>query len=327
MPRRPRYRLGFDEALGPYLEFMELEGFSPRTIANARHEIRMFFRFLEDMGVDDVAAVTRREVSAYQSHLYYKPGARGKRFATSSQRMKLSIVSKFFRWLASEDKILTDPADLVELPRDAKRLPRDILEPKEFRRLCKQCDLSTVYGYRDRVIWEVFYSTGMRTSELIGLNVSDVRTEDGFINVRGKGAKDRVIPLTGICQKYLRAYVWDVRPHLDKYGTEILFLTKGGRRFDISALDLNLAKYAKKAKFKKHISTRSFRHTFATMMLRGRANIRQIQELLGHESIATTQIYTQVVKQDLKRVHSETHPRERGRFSDISFDSEVELES
>jgi len=322
-PRAQAAGLLFDRAASLYLEYLELEGFSPRTLGNKRHELGLFARFLEDRGVEDASAVTHREIAAYQSHIYYEPGARGTRLATSSQRQKLAIVSAFYRWLASEDLILVDPTEEVELPKEPKRLPRDIIEPKEFRRLCKRCDLSTVYGYRDRVIWEVFYSTGMRTSELIGLDVPDVRAAEGFLNVRGKGAKDRTIPLTESCRKYLAVYVADVRPHLDRYRTEILFPTKGGRRFDISALDLNLERYAERAKLRKHVSTRSFRHTFATLMLRGGANIRQIQELLGHESLATTQLYTQVVKQDLKRVHSETHPRERTRADNIRFEGNV----
>ena len=301
-----------EEYLARYLDLLRLQRSAKRTVESRYLDIRGFIRFLEDRGTCDLREATRKDVDDYQGHIYYYRKADGNPYTTETQIIKLSSVTCFYRVLVTAGLLLFNPAADIELPRRGQRLPSDILSKKDMRKILAAPDTSTVYGYRDRTLLEVLYSTGVRTAELCALTVSNVDLDEGFLQVlEGKGLKDRTVPLGEIACKYLAEYIKTVRPHLVRHKSgDTLFLTRSGRSFDRSCIHKKLKSYAAKCKLEKNVTARSFRTTAATDMLRGKANIRQIQEMLGHRSLSTTQIYARVVRDDLKKEHQKTHPRE-----------------
>lgn len=301
-----------EEYLAKYLDLLRLQKSSRRTVENRALEIRCFIRFLEDRGIADLREVTRKDVDDYQGYLYYWRKPDGTPYTTETQIIKLSAVTCFYRMLVRAGLLLFNPASDIELPRRGRRLPGDILSKKDMRKLLAAPDTATVYGYRDRTLLEVLYSTGVRTAELCDLTVEDIDFDEGFLRVlEGKGLKDRTVPLGEIACRYLAEYIKKVRPHLVRHKSgSVLFLTRSGRSFDCSSIHKKLKAYAERCAIEKNVTARSFRTTAATDMLRGRANIRQIQEMLGHKSLDTTQIYARVVRDDLKKEHQKTHPRE-----------------
>jgi integrase/recombinase XerD len=262
-----------------------------------------------------------------------------------SQIITLNSIQVFGHYLAAAGKLLHDPAEAIRLPREPKRLPGTILTPAEMKKLLAQPDTATVLGFRDRTLYEVLYSTGLRIMEAIRLRVPDVppslsalagpelrragnlsSVPEGCIFVHaGKGGKDRVVPLGRSACRYLAEYVKDIRPlllsglaSLRENSSDTVFLDRLGHPFSKSGILKKLAIYATRAGIKseirrggKRITVHTFRHTLATEMLRHGADLRQIQELLGHANLRTTQIYTHIVKGELKRVQEQCHPREQ----------------
>jgi integrase/recombinase XerD len=234
------------------------------------------------------------------------------------------VLRSFFKALVRAGLLLFNPAQNIEYPRRGEKLPHEILSRKDIRKILSAPDTETVYGYRDRTMIEVLYSTGVRPMEMAALTVEDVDLDEGFLRIiEGKGLKDRTLPLGEIAGRFLAEYISHVRPHLEKNGSgkRILFLTRSGRAFDRSAIHKKLKTYAERCGIEKNVTARGFRSTMATDMLRGHADIRRIQEMLGHKSLDTTQIYARVVNDDLKKVHQRTHPREK-----IESDEEIHYE-
>lgn len=243
----------------------------------------------------------------------YSCERKGKPLSLETQYARITPLKSFFRFLLKSNYILYDPTQEIELPKRKKNLPKDIMTKKEVFRLLSKPDPDTPLGLRDRAIMEVLYSTGIRSSELRTLTVYDIDYLNGDLRVvKGKNAKDRVIPIGEIAGNYVEEYIKHARPELTQdSGEKTLFLTKNGRPINHSNLIWIIKKYVKKAKLKKNITTHSFRHTCATHLLKNRAPIRHIQEILGHYSLETTQIYTRVEVSDLKKVHARCHPREK----------------
>jgi integrase/recombinase XerD len=210
--------------------------------------------------------------------------------------------------------IISNPAKDIQYAKVPQALPRSILSRSESRKIMNAPDTRSVIGYRDRTILEVLYSSGIRKSELRYLTLNDVDYHDGFLRVMGKGSKERIVPIGRIACRYLENYVKSVRLALikDPYN-KTLFLSSRGRRLNHNAVWVMVKKYGKKAKIKKNIFPHTFRHTCATAMLRNKADIRAIQELLGHSSLNSTHVYTRISITDLKEVHSRCHPREKDK--------------
>jgi integrase/recombinase XerD len=320
----------FQDYLQLYLDILGYQQSSPRTIQGYGAEIRNFFRFLEERGTDNLNTVARKELDDYQTFLYYYRNNRGQSLSAETQGIKLCILRSFFRTLVQAGYLLFNPTQDIDLPRQRARLPRNLLSSKEIGKILNAPDINTVYGYRDRTVMEVFYSTGIRPMELAALTLDDLDLEERFLRIlEGKGLKDRTVPLTTVASGYLREYIAGVRPLLVKPSSgRILFLTRSGKAFDRSAIHKKLQSYAKRIGIdRKKITARAFRCTLATEMLRGRADIRQIQEILGHRHLSTTQIYTHVIKDDLKKVHQKTHPREQLESNeDICYRGDNRLE-
>ena len=298
-----------------WLERLQVLNYAERTIDERRFHLFKFFRFLGEMGVPDIAAVTRDLVRDYQTHLHEETNDKGEPKEASTQNNSLRGVKLFFRFLKNEDYLAQDPSRDVAYAKAPKRLPRSILTRKEVSKLLRAPDTHSLMGYRDRAMLEVFYSTGLRNSELGALKVEDMDTDEGYVRVNlGKGAKDRVVPMGKIASRYVENYVKAVRPHLVKgQDNGTLFLSLQGYRMARAVVACVVRKYAKKARLGKPVTAHTLRHTCATQMMRNKANLRHIQELLGHACLTTTQVYTSVTIADLKEAHQKYHPRERER--------------
>jgi integrase/recombinase XerD len=298
-----------------WLERLQVLNYAKRTIEERRFYLFKFFRFLGEMGVPDIAAVTRDLVRDYQTHLHEETNDKGEGNGVATQNNALRGIKLFFRFLKEEDYLAQDPSRDVPYAKTPKKLPRSILTRKEVSKLLMAPDTHSLMGYRDRAMLEVFYSTGVRNSELGALRVEDVDTAEGFLRVNnGKGAKDRVVPLGKIACRYVENYIQSVRPHLVRGGdNRCLFLSLQGHQMVRAVIASIVRRYAKKAKLGKPVTAHSLRHTCATQMMRNKANLRHIQELLGHACLTTTQVYTSVTISDLKEAHKKYHPRERER--------------
>jgi integrase/recombinase XerD len=252
-------------------------------------------------------------VERYQRHVFHYRQANGEPLAIGTQQLRLIPVGLWFRWLAKQGVIPFNPAAELELPRQGLRLPKAVLTAREAETVLALPNARTLIGLRDKAILETFYSTGVRRAELIHLRLQDVDVERGCILVReGKGRKDRVVPVGDRALAWIDAYVERTRPRLvrgEDDGT--LFLTTRGGPFSLVRMTSLMKEYVERASLEKKGACHLFRHTMATLMLDHGADIRALQEILGHEELTTTQIYTRVSISRLKSVHAATHP---GRF-------------
>lgn len=285
------------------------------TIKRYLHFLNRFLTYLEGRGITDISAINKEDIQDYQRQLYETINARGEPNSVFHQNNNLKVIKSFFRFLTEDGYIVSDPARDVSYAREPRRLPRSILSKSEAKKIIHAPNTATAIGYRDRTILEVFYSTGIRRNELINLTLQDVDYHEGLIRINsGKGDKDRVVPIGKIACRYLENYVKAVRPSLikDPYNNH-LFLTMNGSKLSENTVWQIVKAYGKKAKLKKNVSPHTFRHTCATLMLRNKANVRHIQELLGHASLESTQVYSHVSITDLKEVHARCHPREKDK--------------
>jgi integrase/recombinase XerD len=313
----PRVGKAMMQTVDEFLRHLEAESYSPVTVKGYGYAMKPFLAFLAESNIKRFPQVTMDTILSYQDHIHHRHTSRytGKPVSAYHQRNLLAVLKVFFRYLLRRGKILSDPTNLMLFPRIPKRLPRDILTKREMRKLLKVCDLSTPHGYRDRVIFEILYATGIRRDELRNLTLYDVDTQKRELVVRlGKGAKDRVIPLAKKAAEVIERYVTDHRRHLldpVKPDQGYLLLNSYGTQLSRDFSTDFLRKYTKKTKITKKITTHSFRHTMATHLLKNKASIRAIQELLGHEQLSSTQIYTKVEVGDLRKVIDKAHPREK----------------
>lgn len=310
-----------------YIKTLCLVRTSERTIEGVNIDIGHFIRYLENRGVEEIKNVTKKTIDDYQTFLYYckyRRNGQEIKLSTETQIKRLSAIRSFFRCLVKSNLILFNPAADIELPKRGYSLPRNIYNKQDINKIFSACNLKTVYGYRDRVVFEVLYATGIRITELSCLKINDIDFKNEFLKIiEGKGLKDRTVPLTQISCGYLNEYIENVRPHLINGNSKnILFLSRSGKQLDRFSFSKLFKTYRKKIKLEKHLTGHCFRHTMATELLKRGADIRQIQEILGHESLSTTQKYIHILQDDLKRVHSKTHPREKDILKNIRYKGE-----
>lgn len=227
-----------------------------------------------------------------------------------SQARILSAIKSFFKYLQFENIIQNDPSLLLEAPKLGRKLP-DTLNYHEIEKILSSIDLSTPEGQRNRAILETLYSSGLRVSELTDLRVSNVHEEIGFLRVFGKGSKERLVPIGRSALKYIRIYRDEVRNHLNiQHGNEdILFLNRRGSKLSRQMIFMMIRDLTDRLGIKKTVSPHTFRHSFATHLIEGGADLRAVQEMLGHESITTTEIYTHLDRDYLKQIIKDYHPR------------------
>ena len=303
-----------NEHVAAFADDLTLRNYSPRTASDYGYSLRSLATFLDQRAIADVAAITAENLADFQRWLYHQPTKHGAARGVCNQNAVLAAVRSFFRFLRREGYVTRDPAAELEYAKEPRRLPRNILTPQEAKRILDAADASTALGQRDRTILEVLYATGLRRNELRHLKPADIDREQGLLRVNdGKGGADRVVPLGAIAARFLETYANAIRPGLLRGAAcEWLFLSYTGKQIDPNTLNSIVRKYARAARVKKPVTCHTWRHSCATHLVQNNANVRHVQEMLGHRSLATTERYLRLTIADLKAAHQRCHPRERG---------------
>lgn len=294
-----------------YLENLAVRNYTPDTIEGRRDALKVFLLWVVERELLQPSEITKPILESYQRHLWRWRKANGKPLGISTQRSRLGTLKDFFAHLVKQNHLPANPASELEMPRPEKRLPQESLSLHEVRQLLNIPDTSDPLGLRDRAMLELFYSTGMRRSELTKLEIHDLNRQTLQIR-QGKGHKDRVVPVGARALHWLERYLEETRPKLLLDPNQrALFVTSYGEAFNPDVISRMVSKFIKQAEIAKPGSCHILRHSCATHMLEGGADIRFIQQLLGHEKLETTAIYTHVSIEQLKAVHSKTHPAEK----------------
>jgi len=301
---------GLLAAMRRYLEHRAVTGTPETALYNLERYLRDFIDWAEERGVTHPQQVTRPILERYQRWLHHYRKKNGEPLAIVSQKSKLAPIRGLFKWLTRQGEIPANPASELELPRRIHRIPRAVLTVEEAERVIALPALDTLSGLRDRAILEVLYATGVRRMELVRICVDDIDWERGLVLVRqGKGRKDRLVPLGDRALYWVQQYLQEVRPRLAWDATvRELFLGQEGYPLGMNQLSNRVAAYVRSADLGKTGGCHLWRHTMATLMLEGGADLRFIQAMLGHTDLATTQIYTHVAIGQLQRVHASSHP-------------------
>jgi len=291
------------ETFDKYISYLEVErNVSPYTVRNYTTDLLGFFQFLKAKGVSSLKEVDRHVLRDYLSHLMNQG------FVKASIARKLSAIRSFYRYLLREGVVPVNPIERASSPKLDKRLP-SFLTIGEVERLLKAPDLSTPQGQRDRALLELLYASGLRVSELVRLDLGQINLDTNEIRVWGKGSKERVTLMGEPAAEALRNYLGQGRPKLlgEKRGNALL-LNRYGQRLVERRVQRILEKYATLAGIDKRVHPHMLRHTFATHLLDGGADLRVVQELLGHARLSSTQIYTHVTKSQARKVYLSAHP-------------------
>ena len=302
----------FNALLRAFLEGLRVERYSRSSQEHARLVLPRLFDHLRDERIRDIRRVDEAQLVAYARRLATAPTASGAPLSLSAQASYLGTIRRFFSFLETRSVILRNPAHGVPLPR-VRRLPKAILSEAQARRLMNAPSPWSIMGRRDRAILETLYGSGLRLGECVRVLASDLDLWDRTLLVRnGKGKKDRMVPLTGRATIALDVYLKESRPEFLRDPKEAaLFLTRQGRQMGMHTVRLMMKRHAVGAKIPGRVYPHLLRHACATHLLQGGADIRHVQELLGHARLETTALYTRVVAPDLRRVVTRSHPRER----------------
>lgn len=296
--------------LTEHITALRVRDYSENTIRNQHMHVRCFLEWCGERGLTEPMDITRPVLERYQRHLFHQRKRNGDPLSFRSQNTRLIALRTWFRWMTRQNHILHNPASEIELPRLPYRLPPHVLTAQEAELVLQQPDIDDPVGLRDRAILEVLYSTGMRRMEVVGLKLYDLDFDRGTILIRqGKGKKDRFVPIGDRAVAWLHKYAREARSQFaTPPDTGTLFLTATGEEINRDVLTATVRAYVVQAKTGKTGACHLFRHTMATLMLEGGADVRFIQEMLGHAKLDTTQIYTRVSIRMLKQVHSASHP-------------------
>jgi len=294
-----------DELAEQFLNYLSVErGLARNTISSYQTDLKKFSSFLKEKGETLVDNVTREDIREFLMDL------KNKKLSVNSIARNLVSIKSFFKYLVNERIIKDNITAVLESPKLWKKLP-DTLSIKEVDKIILKANFKSKQGIRDRAILEVLYGTGMRVSEAVNLKLRDINFEVGFLKCKGKGQKERIVPFGGKAQTAIRQYLKKARPDfiLKKRDVPEIFLSRLGRPISRVSIWKMIKTYTRKANIKKNITPHTLRHSFATHMLEGGADLRIVQELLGHADISTTQIYTHINKDRLKSIHHKYHPR------------------
>ena len=302
----------FESAVEALVEDLRRRYYSPSLQGHVADALTRFFDHLQDRRIRDLRAVREEHVIAYAREIAGATSARGTPYSISTQRWHLQAVKRFFAFLAEKGVLLQDPALDLTLPH-WRRLPRALLNQEQARRLVAHPSPFTLRGKRNRAILELLYGTGIRVSECERLDVRDLDLAQGHVLIRdGKGKKDRVVPVVGRAVEALDRYLHEARPELLKEPREsALFLTRRGTRVSVKNIQYLVRMNAQAAGIPAPVTPHGLRHGCATHLLQGGADVRHVQQLLGHKSLDTTAIYTHVQPGDLAQAVAKAHPRER----------------
>ena len=292
-----------------YLLALEVKNYSRRTVATRRYALTRFLRWSQERDLTRPQEITKSILESYQRHLFNYRKKDGRALSTGTQIGRLTAIRQLFKWFYKEGWIDADPAAHLEMPREQRRLPQDTLSEEEVAAILAVPDIADPLGVRDRTMLELLYSTGLRRTELARLELRDLSTERKTLFVRkGKGGKDRVVPVGSQALEWCERYLDRVRPLLQiDLAEQALFLTGYGHGFSPNSLGNLVTKTVRKALGRRG-SCHLLRHACATHMHERGADIRVIQQLLGHSKLETTQVYTEVAIRLLQEVHAKTHP-------------------
>ena len=293
-----------NDLIDQFLDYLSIEkGLSQNTIKSYGQDLLKFNNYLKTRGIENVRTVKKNDISKY---LYY---LKDKELAATSISRNLVAIKMFFRFLVAERILKEDVAGLLESPRLMRSLP-EVMDAREVTMILEAPSKRDAAGIRDVAIIELMYATGMRASELTGLKIDNLNLDVGFVRCVGKGGKERIIPVGKQAKTAIERYLNRVRPKLGKRTQDKhLFLSRLGKKISRQSLWKLIKKYVVLAGIKKEITPHTLRHSFATHLLEKGADLRSVQEMLGHADISTTQLYTHINKSRLKGIHKKFHPR------------------
>jgi site-specific recombinase XerD len=300
--------------LHQFAEKLELLGYSKRSIKDYPYDFSLFLRYLaKKESVTRLADITPQHITAYHTYLQYSMFRYGRHLATSTVVKRLEAVKKFYTIMHSEGLIEHNYAALITPPKKKRSIPRNVPSEKDMAAILDAIEPQDTLTIRDRALFELLYATGLRSEEVRTVPVESLDRTERTLFVTGKGAKDRIVPVGDWVMPYLLEYLEVSRPKLlnPRNPQPGIFLSKNGRRINTPNLGDLLRKYVKKAGLDMHITPHTIRHACATHLLKGGADIRYVQELLGHSDLSSTQIYTKIDITFLKQAHKRFHPRER----------------
>lgn len=308
------------ELMEEFLTSLKVRGYSQQTLSSYRLDLRHLWRWLVlAKNLRSLTDVGRDELMEYAQGLMLPRGEMDKRpqvrhpdkpWSAGTRNRHLSTVRVFFKYLVKSGRLLSNPASELEGFRAQKKLPA-VPSPKEILKLLAVVDTSKPQGLRNRCLFELMYACGLRVSELLGLDLGDIDFSGQTLHVRaGKYGKDRILPLLSESERVLKNYLALSRPHLKAGSSKALFVSVNGKRLSRDSVSWVLKRYSEKAKLKTPVTAHTFRHCCATHLLQKKVSLRHIQALLGHKSLATTQLYTKLEISDLQEVIRRCHPRE-----------------
>ncbi|MBU2262569.1 MAG: site-specific tyrosine recombinase XerD [Syntrophobacterales bacterium RBG_19FT_COMBO_59_10] len=292
------------QLIDEYLNFLAVEkGASRNTIEGYSRDLNRYAGFVGERGIREIGGVGSQELLSYLARL------QGEGLAANTVNRALAALRGFYKYLLREKKVESTPVAHVELAKVWMHLP-DVLSPEEMGLLLAQPGSATPAAVRDAAMMELMYATGIRVSELVSLTVNSINWQVGYLVAMGKGEKERIVPLGRTAYDRVKRYLDVARPRfLKDRECDTLFLNRSGKRLTRQGFWKIVKKYAAKANFAKKVHPHTFRHSFATHLLEGGADLRSVQIMLGHADISTTQIYTHVTRERLKEIHRKYHPR------------------
>ncbi|HOA08787.1 MAG TPA: site-specific tyrosine recombinase XerD [Tenuifilaceae bacterium] len=297
--------MGWSAAIEDYINFLKLEkSLSKNSVAAYHTDMMKLYGFAEIIGVEP-ESVTGEQIQDFIAHLHDSG------LSKRSQARIVSSVRGFYKYLLIEEVVDSDPTELIELPKTGRKLP-EVLSVEEIDAMEAAVDLSMPDGHRNKAIIETLYSCGLRVSELVNLRLTDLFFDDGYVRVLGKGNKERLVPIGRKAIADINMYLSQrimVSITVDAKSGNIVFLNRRGKQLTREMVFLIIKKYAKAAGITRNISPHTLRHSFATHLVEGGADLRAVQEMLGHESILTTEIYTHLDKEFLRETILKFHPR------------------
>lgn len=294
-----------EQLLSEFLNYLTYEKkYSSLTISNYKRDIEYFFLFLQDKKITNIKNVKYQDIRDYLIHLH------NHQYSKKTVSRYISSLRTFFKYLYVEGNVSSNPMVLVSNPKLDKRLPV-FLYTNDLEQLLNSPNLDNVYGIRDSLILELLYSTGIRVSELVNIKLKDINFNDKQIKILGKGNKERYVLYGEVCSKKINNYLNNSREVFNIKNSEYLLLGKNGTKLTTRFIEILIKKYQQQANIKVKVTPHTLRHTFATHLLDGGADLKTVQELMGHESLSSTQVYTHITSERLRNVYLHTHPRAR----------------
>lgn len=303
-----------DNLVYEFIEYLKRKSYKRNTTEDYERTLLVFLKYIKDdyPDAENITDITREMMLGYEKYLSVKTDAKGKVTSLNRRKRYLLSVRAFFRYLEREEKIYGNPSANMAFPRERKSIIRDVLTEEEMERVLKACSGNSAKIVRDRAIMEFLYSTGIRSDELIHIRVRDIDLRERTVFIRkGKLGSERLLPFGEAALYHVKKYLEKVRPFITGEGSDELFVSFRGRMLSGDALRDLIKNWARAAGIEKNVTTHTFRHTCATHMLKGKADIRYVQAQLGHRCISTTERYLKIEISDLKEVHERCHPRER----------------